>query len=49
MKVHYCDLCACPLKEGDYFQLFIAKANPIRITNEQDYFAYLQSVEKQVK
>jgi len=50
MKVNYCDLCGVPLKDGEYFTLYIAspvnKENAEAITN---YYDYLAKVEKEVK
>jgi len=28
MQVNYCDLCRVPLKDGDYYMLYITKAQP---------------------
>ena len=50
MDVKYCDLCNIPLKEKDYYLLYIIK--PILMTNtnnQYDYIALLQKVEKEVK
>ena len=51
MKVNYCDLCACPLKENDYYILYICKSSdsPKLIQNEMDYYQYLQKVQKEIK
>ena len=51
MKVNYCDLCGVPLKDGEYFTLYVA--SPVKSKEEAEtinnYYDYLAKVEKEVK
>ena len=47
MQVDYCDLCNQPLKENQYWLLFVSSPND-RITN-QNYFEYMEKVKKGTK
>ena len=52
MQVQYCDLCGVPLKEKDYYSIYISYANidsKFSSYNEQTYYDYLKKVEKDVK
>jgi hypothetical protein len=51
MKVNYCDICNTPLKEHDFYILYIAppKDKNFQPTDMSDYYSYLEKVEKEVK
>jgi hypothetical protein len=51
MKVNYCDICNTPLKEHDFYTLYIAppKDRNFKPTDVNDYYNYLNEVEKEVK
>ena len=54
MIVQYCDLCGSPLKESEFYRLYIASPNNINQYRQEDatyedYMRYLQRIEKEVK
>jgi len=49
MLVNYCDLCNIPLKENDYFRLYISNSKETKFDNITDYYKYLDKVQKEVK
>jgi len=49
-KVEYCDLCEVPLKESDYYMLYITCASSMpQSDNVEEYYQNLNKVQKQVK
>jgi hypothetical protein len=49
-KIDYCDLCDVPLKEGNYYMLYITSASSIpKYASEEDYYQHLDKVQKEVK
>ena len=47
MQVNYCDLCNQPLKENDYYVLFVS--TPKIYLSGKDYFDYMEKVRKETK
>ncbi len=48
MQINYCDLCSSPLKDNNYWMLYISEPKTTNF-NELDYYSYLKKVEKGVK
>jgi hypothetical protein len=51
MQVNYCDLCSAPLKENEYFMLYVSTPSsyPIHPNEMEDYYNYLNKVRSGVK
>jgi hypothetical protein len=49
MKVNYCDLCNAPLKEGNYYMIYLTEPEQKNIKNMGEYYDYLDKIEKEVK
>lgn len=50
MQVNYCDLCSAPIKEGNFYMLYMSEPkdkNSLESLN--DYHNYMDKVEKGVK
>lgn len=45
--VTYCDLCMVPLKESDYYVLYITA--PRNVRDPEDYFSYLKKTDDEIK
>jgi hypothetical protein len=49
MKVNYCDLCNAPLKEGNYYMIYLTTPRNTEVNNMREYYDYLDKMEKEVK
>ena len=49
MQVTYCDLCSAPLKEENYFMLFITAPTKSNFDTESDYYNYMSKIRREVK
>lgn len=49
--VHYCDLCGVPLKNKDYFRLYVANVGELEknYNTYEDYYHYFQRAQNAVK
>jgi len=49
-NVSYCDICSTPLKDKDYYKLYITKyTDGSEIKTEDDYYKYLDFIQKQLR
>ena len=49
MQVNYCDLCASPLKEGNFYMLYISEPRDTNFNEMAEYFDYMKKVRSSVK
>lgn len=49
MQINYCDLCNTPLKEKEYFMLYISDPKTPKCNDIKEYYDYMKLVEKSVK
>jgi len=52
MQVQYCDLCGTPMKEGNYYSLYISGPGPTdrgNISDTEEYLRYLNQVRQEIK
>ena len=49
MRVEYCDLCASPLKENNYWMLYVSEPRDTNFNEIEDYAVYMKRVEREVK
>ena len=49
MQVNYCDLCNSPLKDNNFYSLYIAEPKQLNNLNNEDYYIYMQDIQKKVK
>jgi hypothetical protein len=49
VQVNYCDLCSSPLKENNYFMLYVSEPKKTNYDEMTSYVEYLKKVERGVK
>jgi archaellum component FlaC len=50
MQINYCDLCDSPLKDDDFYTVYIAYSGQHKnINTTEDYYNTLDKIKKQVK
>jgi hypothetical protein len=49
VQVQYCDLCGTPLKEYNYFMLYISEPRDTNFNEMGEYYDYMKKVQKEVK
>jgi hypothetical protein len=50
LDILYCDICGSPVKDKDYYKLYITKyTDGSEIKTEDEYYKYLDFIQKQLK
>lgn len=49
MQINYCDFCSSPLKENNFYALYISDPTNTKYNDLGDYFNYVKKVQDNVK